>query len=380
MKSLQLIFSNSRYFAPAFVFATLNVVIGTWAIYIPSIKAKLGIDEGELGLALFCMALGTLTMILFAPKIINRFGVGNVTAYGVFLFLVSFSIPFAANSYFLLCVGMYIVGAFSGFTDVAMNTLVTEIEKQDKVHIMSANHGFFSLGGFIGAGIGSFFLPMQLVPLHHLFVVIGILFISNLVLMKHYIKVTSIDQDDQSFNLKNFKPLLVLATIAFFVMASEGAIVDWSALYLEKVSFAKLSRIGLGYTVFSIAMSIARFLGDDISRRFGSKKLIIGGAFVGSLGFICILFVTPIIAIVGFGLVGVGLSVIIPELFRLGGKTKGVESSQGISFISGVGFFGFLVGPVLLGFLADISSLKLSFFCLLGFVFLSFLLGFRLKN
>ena len=86
------------------------------------------------------------------------------------------------------------------------------------------------------------------------------------------------------------------------------------------------------------------------------------------------------LAIIGFGLLGLGLSVIIPELFRLGGKTEGVASSQGISFISGVGFFGFLIGPVLLGFLADISSLKLSFVFLLGFVFTSFLLAFRLKR
>jgi len=340
LKSLTLIFSNFRYFAPAFIFATLNVVIGTWAIYIPTIKTKLAIDEGDLGLALFCMALGTLTMILFAPKIIGRFGVGRATAYGLFVFLFTFIIPFATTNYIGLCVGLYIVGAFSGFTDVAMNTLVTEIEKQDAIHIMSANHGFFSLGGFLGAGIGSFFLPLQLVPLHYLLVVIAILLVVNLLLLKYYINISSNDQEAPSFNIK----------------------------------------IGLGYTVFSITMAIARFLGDDISRKFGSKVLIIGGSLIGSIGFSCVLLVEPVLAIIGFGLVGVGLSVIIPELFRLGGKTAGVESSQGISFISGVGFFGFLVGPVLLGFLADMSSLKLSFFFLTGFVFVSFLLAFRLKR
>jgi len=380
LKSLQLIFSNPRYFAPAFIFATLNIVIGTWAIYIPTIKAKLAIDEGELGIALFCMALGTLTMILFAPKIIGRFGTGKATAYGVFIFLFTFIIPFATSNYVGLCIGMYIVGAFSGFTDVAMNTLVTEIEKQDNIHIMSANHGFFSLGGFIGAGVGSFFLPMQIVPLHHLLVVIGILFLSNLIIVKYYIYISSDTEEVTTFHIKNFKPLLVLALIAFFVMACEGAVVDWSALYLEKVSLANVSWLGLGFTIFSITMAVARFLGDDISRKFGSKTLILGGSLIGSLGFACVLLIEPVLAIVGFGLVGIGLSVIIPELFRLGGKTKDVESSQGISFISGVGFFGFLVGPVLLGFLADISSLKLSFFALLGFVFLSFLLAFRLKR
>ena len=99
MNSLKLIFTQSKHFAPALVFASLNVVFGTWAIYIPSIKAKLEINEGQLGLAIFYMALGTLTMIVLAPKIINRFGVGKATAYGIFIFLFSFIIPFIAEQY-----------------------------------------------------------------------------------------------------------------------------------------------------------------------------------------------------------------------------------------------------------------------------------------
>ena len=380
MKSLKLILTNPKYFAPAFVFVTLNIVFGTWAIYIPTIKTNLGIDEGELGFAIFCMALGALTMIALAPKIIESFGVGRTTAIGLFLFLVTFIIPFSVNSYYMLCLGMYIVGAFSGVTDVAMNTLVTEIEKQDTIHILSANHGFFSLGGFIGAGMGGFFLSETVIPLNHLLIVVSILFILNILLVKFYYRVSSKINEEHSFQLKNFKPLLVLALISFFVMASEGAIVDWSALYLEKVSLAKLSWIGLGYTAFSATMALGRFFGDEISGRFGSRALVLIGSLLGVFGFGFVLMVQPLLAIVGFGLVGLGLSVIIPELFRLGGKTEGVESSQGISFISGVGFFGFLVGPVLLGLLADIYSLKLSFIALLFFIAVSFLLAFKLKR
>jgi len=138
--------------------------------------------------------------------------------------------------------------------------------------------------------------------------------------------------------------------------------------------------IGLGYTAFSITMAIGRFLGDEISSRYGSKQLIILGSLLGSLGFGCVLLVNPIWVIIGFGLVGLGLSVIVPELFRLGGKTNGVESSQGISFISGTGFLGFLVGPVLLGFLADLSTLKLSFIALLCFTVISMLIALGLKK
>jgi len=380
MNSLRLIITNKSYFAPALVFATINIIYGTWAIYIPAIKSKLGINEGDLGFAIFCMAVGTLIMILLAPKFINFFGVGKATCYGVFLFIFSFIVPFAAHQFLWLCLGMFTVGLFAGFTDVAMNALVSEIEKRDQIHIMSANHGFFSLGGFLGAGIGGFFLTKDILPINHLLVVIFILLVFNLVFLKNYIKVTSVKLEDNTFNFSLVTPLIVLGIISFFIMATEGAIVDWSALYLEKVSLAKLSWLGLGYTVFSATMAMGRFFGDAISKQFGSKPLILGGIFIASLGFVCILLVQPIIALIGFGLVGIGLSVVIPEIFRLAGTFKGLDASLGISFVSGIGFLGFLVGPVLLGYLAEISSLRLSFFALLIFIVISFFTALTLKK
>ena len=132
-------------------------------------------------------------------------------------------------------------------------------------------------------------------------------------------------------------------------MASEGAIVDWSALYLKNISLAKASWIGLGFTVFSATMAFGRFVGDGLSIQFGSKVLILVGLILSMIGFVCVLWVQPLIAVFGFGLVGLGLSVIIPELFRLGGKTPHIDASISISFISGVGFFGFLVAIVMVG-------------------------------
>ncbi|MCK8523928.1 MFS transporter [Aquimarina sp. D1M17] len=372
MNSLSLIFSNLRYLAPAVVFATINVLFGTWAIYIPAVKEKLKIDEGDLGIAIFFMALGTLTMLILAPKIIKKLKVGKATGYGVFGLIFVFPLLFMVSSYYWLCGAMFLVGVFSGFTDIAMNTLVTEIEKEDKVHIMSANHGFFSLGGMLSAGIGTFFLPYVSVPLFHVLVVAIIMILLNGFLLKQYYRVTSKEIEEVSFNIRYFIPLLGLILIGFCVMAAEGAIVDWSALYLEKVSKAKVSWTGFGYTAFSATMAFGRFLGDAISAKLGSKRIITLGTLLGGLGFALVLLVDPLITIIGFGLVGLGFSVIVPELFRIGGKTKNVESSQGISIIAGSGFVGFLVGPVLLGFLADISSLKLSFIALLIFSVVSF--------
>jgi len=285
MTSLRLILSNPRYFAPALVFATINIFLGTWAIYIPRIKDKLNINEAQLGIALFCTALGTLTMVLVAPLLIKKLGMGRATAYGVFVLLFMLILPFVTSTFIGLCIGMYLFGTACGFTDIAMNTLVTEIEKEDAVTIMSANHGFFSLGGFLGAGIGGFFIENVETPGNHLLVVISIMLVLNLVFVKQYYKIKSVSEEKARFRLKNFLPLFGLALIGFFVMASEGAIVDWSALYLEKVAMANISMIGLGYTAFSITMAIGRFLGDAISSRYGSRELIVLGSLIGSLGF-----------------------------------------------------------------------------------------------
>ena len=245
---------------------------------------------------------------------------------------------------------------------------------------MSVNHGFFSLGGLLSGGIGGYFLSESIAPIDHLLVVMGIVFLSNLILMKYYVKIMAENEEQDGFSLKKLRPLIGLGVISFLVMASEGAIVDWSALYLEKISKAPLSWLGLGFTAFSGTMALGRFFGDAISLRLGSKAIIILGSAVAVLGFGTVLLEGPIWVITGFGLVGLGLSVIIPELFRLGGKTKGIPSGQGISFISGIGFFGFLLGPVLLGFLAEYASLKLSFVALLGFTFTCFLLALQLKR
>lgn len=374
------ILSHKRYASPAMVFLIMNVLFGTWAIYIPTIKNKLQIDEAAIGLAVFFMALGTLTMLFLAPYIIKKWGAGRATAFGGLAMILCFAGPFMAQTYLMLCMGLYLVGVATGFTDIAMNTLVTEIEKEDRIHIMSTNHGFFSLGGMISAGIGTFFLPYVNVPLYHMLVVIGICLVIHLFLVKNYFHIRSDIVEKPGFDLKQFRPLVLLGIIGFFVMASEGAIVDWSALYLEKVSLAPEAFIGFGYTAFSFMMALGRFLGDTISQKYGSRNIILLGSFLGALGFLCVLLEFTALAIFGFGLVGLGLSAIVPELFRLGGKTKGVDSAKGISFVAGSGFVGFLLGPVFLGFLARASSLKLSFTALFLFTVISLLAGFRIKK
>ncbi len=369
MQSLRLILTHPRYFAPAWVFASLNIWFGTWAIYIPLVKEKLGIDKASLGIAIFFLSLGVFTIFPVASRIINRVGVGKATWYGVLVSSVAAMLPLLAPNYYLLMGSLFLFGASNGFTDISMNTLVTEIEKEDRKNFMSAAHGFFSLGGVI-AGLGSFLIPVFGNPALHMFLAVLLVFIINLIFHKRYLHITAAPIEKEPFSFNLFRPLLVIGLVSFIVMGSEGAIVDWSGLYLQEISMAPEFLLGAGFLAFSTSMTLGRFVGDGISARIGSVKIVILGIGIAMAGYVLVLTTYTLLAITGFALIGLGFSVIIPELFRIGGNVRGVESSQGVAFIAGTGYSGFLMAPPVLGFLAETASLKLSFVTLLASSFL----------
>ncbi|WP_299550623.1 MFS transporter [Seonamhaeicola sp.] len=368
MHSLRLILSNTRYFAVVWVFCSLNIMIGTWVLYIPHVKHKLQLNDAQLGIALFCLALGLMSFMPVIPWITKRFGLGRTTIVGIVLFAMAFLLPLLTPSYIMLCLALYIVGVFSGVTDIAMNALVSELEQKDGVSFMAAAHGFFSSGGVIGAVLGSLLMGLVTVPQYHMLLIALVVIVSNLLLCKHYIKQeeTPAVNKKEKRSFKAFKPLMAMAFIAMIVMGSEGAIEHWSTLYLtEIVQIENNSLTGLGFIMFSACMTTGRFFGDMISNHFGSIKVVLLGCVCALAGYILVAIGTLITATLGFGIVGLGLSVIIPELIRIAGKTEGISASAGISFVSGVGFIGFSLGPVILGFISDNFGLKMSFMFLL---------------
>ncbi len=364
MKSLRLILSNPRYFGPAWAFASLNILFGTWAIYIPMVKEDLGIDKATLGIALFFLSFGVFTVFPVASRIVNYLGVGRATWYGILMLCLTALFPLMANSFITLALALFFFGSANGLLDIAMNTLVTEIEKEDRQNFMSASHGFFSLGGVL-AGLGSFLILVFENRMLHMLAAVILVFAVNLIFSKKYLHIKAAPIEKEPFSFRHFKPLLLLGVVSFVVMASEGAIVDWSGLFLKEVTLAPEALWGAGFLGFQITMTLGRFLGDAISARIGSVRIVTFGSCIAIAGYLCVLLTNTYMAIVGFALTGLGFSVIIPELFRIGGNVKGVESSQGVAFIAGSGYSGFLLGPVILGFLAEEYSLNTSFTVLL---------------
>lgn len=363
MKSLKLILTHPKFFAPAWVFASLNLWFGTWVIYIPWVKEYLQVDKAQLGFALFFLSFGVFVAFPLASPIITRIGVGRATWWGVVLCSVSAMIPLLAGSLGYLMLGLFLFGASNGFLDIAMNTLVTEIEKEEKKQFMSASHGFFSLGGVL-AGLGSFAIPaIDNAPLH-MGIVVGIVFIINWIYRKQYIHISAIPAKKEPFRFSLFRTLFALSLISFIAMGSEGAIIDWSGLYLKEIALAPEVLFGAGFLVFSITMTLGRFLGDGISSRIGSIKSVILGIAIALAGYALVLTGSTVICIIGFAFTGLGFSVIVPEMYRIGGNIKGVISSQGIAFIAGSGYAGFLLAPPILGYISEQTSLKITFLIL----------------
>jgi fucose permease len=361
MNSLRLILSNKRYFAPAYAFLCLNLVYGTWAIYIPQIKQHLGIDKAELGIAIFAMALGSFVSLTLAPTINDRIGCGKATAWGLLLLSIFGAGPFLAGSYATLCIALFLVGAAQGFLDVSMNATVSQIEKDDKVTLMAAMHGFFSLGGVV-AGLGTFLIPIFDSALLHILLIILLIITVNLKLVQQYAGVCSTLNTEKSKGSNYLRPLLLLGVISFVVMGSEGAIVDWSGLYLSEVVGTAEFLVGAGFLSFSITMTLGRFFGDALSEKIGSEGVLFLGSVIAVLGYLGVLWGTTLSSILGFSAIGAGLSVMVPELFRMAGRATAISSNKAIALVAGFGYSGFLIGPVILGISAEAFGLVSSYY------------------
>lgn len=379
MNSIKFFYQNKKYFASAFLFFCFSLIFSTWVTYIPQVADKLLITEGKIGKAIFFSALGAFVMIRICRHIVDRVGVGKYTFFALIVYCIFFYGPFLAYSYNTLCLSLFFFGMASSSFAISLNSLTATIEKQDEIYIMSRSHAFWSIGGMIGAATGSFIAVLLHNPILHISILVAIILLIQFRIKFHYYHRIGEVLIKEKNNKKNLKPLYVIAVVGLVMMVSEGAIADWSALYLKKIILLDMKYIGFGYAAFSSAMMIGRFTGDSLSKNLGSWQLITYSCLTGIVGFLLVLILNPVISILGFFVVGLGFSVVVPEVYRLASKVEGIKTSDGVSFIAATSNIGFLVGPVLLGFVAEFKSLHLSFMVLTAFVSLAFFIAFA-KN
>ena len=334
-------------------------VLSSWVPHIPLVKDRMNLGDGMLGIALLAIAAGAIVFMPLSGRWSTRFGSDWVTRFSALLFCVVLPLPIFVSNFTILLFVLFLFGACNGIMDVAMNTQAVAIEKEYGKPIMSSFHGFFSLGGLSGAGLGGLLLSTGLNPKVHV-VSISIL---SVVITLFAIRFL-LPQKEQAPSSKFVMPpgpLRALAVLAFLSLLSEGAIMDWSTVYIKTVLNTGIGMASAGYAVFSLMMAAGRFAGDRMVAKLGAVVITRMTALIAASGLaLALLIPSPLCSIIGFGLVGLGLSNLIPVLFRAAGKTPGVAPSISISAVATAGYFGFLAGPPLIGFIAEWVSLPIA--------------------
>ncbi|HEX5055101.1 MAG TPA: MFS transporter [Gammaproteobacteria bacterium] len=341
--------------AAAVYFFILGFMVATWVTHIPTIKNRLGISSGELGMALLGIAIGSIFSMYAIGVLLPRWGSRKLTVAGSLLGTMLMALPVLAPSYPLLLGAFIALGAANGSAVVAMNAQGVAIEKRLGRFVMSSLHAMFSIGGLSGSLFGLLMLSAGISPAAHSLIAAAI-GIALALLTKRFLLPDPGDSAHSS--AKGYFPprgnLLLLGVLTFVTLMTEGAVADWSALYLNQQAGLKSELAGLGYAGFSLAMAIGRFAGDRLAHVFGRGTLLRVGGTLAALGFTTLVFFNYYVtAIAGFIGVGFGVSNVIPLLFGTAGNIKNVPPGVGIATASALGHMGFLVGPPLVGFLAD---------------------------
>ena len=344
------------------IFLIHGLTVATWVSRIPAVQSKLRLNNGTLGLALLGTAAGSVLAIPFTGWLVTRYGSRRITgwaAFGFCLSLVPLSLAVNAET---LAAALFLFGALAGMMDVAMNAQGVEVEKALGNPTMSRFHAMFSLGGMVGAGVGGFIAARGVAPWLHFAGAALLLFVFALIVAPGMLNpiTEGLEPPAHHVPFRNMpKVLLALSAIAFCMLLSEGAMADWTAVYLKQVLSAGPGTAAAGYAVFSAAMAIFRLFGDLITARLGSVWTVRTGSLVAAAGLAGALAATSARwALPGFAVTGAGFSVVVPLVFGAGGRVKNVSPGAGIATVTGLGYIGFLVGPPSIGFTSQLLTLR----------------------
>ena len=371
------IFKNSR-FAVSLIFAINGMVFGTWASRIPAIVDFHDLSPGSLGLLIFLAGLSAVIAFSIFGRAADRYGAAFITKRATLL-LIPLTLIFIAyaNSIWMLVFAVIFFGAIHGGDDVAMNAWAAEVEREYTRPVMSSFHAMWSLGAGIGAGLGSLLAFYEVGFKNHFSLISIIIFV--LALSAAFVPFESQKNKKEANSPFISIPkgsLLPVATITFFASLSEGAVADWSAIFLKSVASLNDGNAALGFTVFSVCMFSMRLLGDRISFILGPATAARYSGLVALTGSIILLISDSfLLLLLGFGLIGLGIAVIIPLAFSRAGNDETISQGTAIASIATLGYGGMLLGPLFLGLIAEITSIKTSFLILPIMAFFIFILS-----
>lgn len=333
----------------------------SWAPLVPLLRERLAIGEDVLGMLLLCIGIGSLLTMPLSGAAAVRFGCRRtltVAAAGFALLLLALC---QVESMVLAALLLLVFGAMMGCIDVVVNIQAVLVEKAAKRRLMSGMHALWSVGGFAGAGLfGIWVGTLGLTPFASTCIAAGIMLATLAFFAGHLLPFGGESSGTMVAIPRGVVVFVgIVACIAFLV---EGAVMDWSGVFLTTIRGFDMALAGMGFTVFSAAMLIMRLLGDATVQKLGQKFVVLGGSLLAFLGFLLVIFAPgSLLLYIGFFAIGIGSANIVPVFFSLLGKQQDMPISMAVPAVSTLGYLGILMGPAAIGFLAHQTSLYAAF-------------------
>jgi MFS family permease len=352
------------------VFLINGIAGANWFVRIPAIQDRLDLSTASLGLLLLGLPSGAVMAMPLAGGLVARLGSRTVNWWSTVGVCLTVALVGLAPNPWLLFGALFLFGATNGAMDVSMNAQGVAVERHYGRSIMAAFHGMFSIGAMAGAAMGGFIASFDVAAQPHLVSVGLILSLAALLVPRWMLppiedassREPGVAADKPTILIRIPRAVLTLGLVGFCGLLAEGAMADWSAVFLRDVLDTTAGVAAAGYAVFSFTMAVGRFSGDRLSDRIGSVAIVRYGSLVAATGLLAVALTPwPALALIGFGLAGAGLSIIVPIIFSTAGRTPGLPSGQAIAAVTTISYVGFLAGPPLIGIIASVVTLRGSF-------------------
>ncbi|HZG94461.1 MAG TPA: MFS transporter [Mycobacteriales bacterium] len=345
-------------------FLANGVILGIWASRLPAVKHELGLADRDVAAVIFAGAIGAMLSLRVAGHVIERFGSLRTTRIAALFMMLSLLLPAVATSMPTLSAGMLLMAGGASFQDVGMNSQAVAIERRIGRPIMSSFHAAFSIGGIAGAGAGALTAKIAL-SYRASFVIVSLLFTVAVVAANRWLldapETSRIEKDDVRGrrDLPHRGTMIALGLIGLASFVAEGAAADWTAIYLREGTGSTHAVAALGFMVFSVTMTAGRLAGDRLAARFGAMALVRLGTIVGGVGLAAGLLLqsTPA-GVAGFAVLGLGISVVVPQVFSAAGQLAPGRAPAALALVSAISYLGFLTGPAVIGAIADVTDLR----------------------
>jgi predicted MFS family arabinose efflux permease len=361
--------SGRQPLATRLVFFAVGLGMSSWAPLVPYAKQRLAIDDAWVGLLLLCLGAGSIISMPMTGPLIERQGCRVMILWAGAVMLAALPVLAFAPGFRPMAIALFLFGGAIGTIDVAINVQAVIVEKARGVAMMSGFHGLFSVGGIVGAGGLSVLLGLGITPLASAAGIALLLMVLFAVSAPDLVERGSeFDASVPRFVLPHGRVILI-GILCFICFLAEGAMLDWSAIFLNSLRGFEQAYGGIGYAAFALAMTFGRLTGDRIITRAGRSRVLLAGSICAAVGFLIpAISATAALAILGFVLVGLGAANIVPILFTAAGTQSVTSPARAVAAVTTLGYTGILTGPALIGLVSEVTNLRVSFAMLAAMV------------